>query len=276
LDDQLDDQLNNRLNNQLDDQLNNRSVGGAMRGADGSLLAMSDIGTPPGEWPRPTVGPRQSDSIAGLSLALSVLLWVGVGLAALSAVDSLANLAWLRGRDPDGLDMLTEQPLSWVTASSTLAGATLLVFVATIVIWLIWQFRATRNLQTWNVGMRRGSGWAIGAWFVPIIWWWWPAQNVHDLLRGSKPSLAPLGGFAPREPAEPIIGWWWAVWLLSSLAGQLSNRAFLNAYENSGWTLAYALDLVTQTLAVASGVLAVTVVGRVAQRQHERMALTQA
>ena len=209
-------------------------------------------------------------SIGGLSIALTVLLWTGVGLSVLALIDALASLVWLQGKDPDGDDFWFEQPATWALLSGVLAIVTFAVLLATVVVWCVWQNFATKNVLAWGGVPRRGSGWAVGAWFVPIINLWWPAQNVHDLLRLSTPGLGP-GSMPGRQLSEPVIGWWWGLWLASNFASQASGRLFFDAYDNSERTAAYASDLVAQPLGAASAVLAIAVVARVASRQRDSL-----
>jgi hypothetical protein len=138
-----------------------------------------------------------------------------------------------------------------------------------MVVWLVWQYRATRNVLAWGVLMRRGKGWAIGAWFTPIVWWWFPAQNVHDLLRGSKPGLPPNVS-ADREEPEPLIPWWWAAWLAANLAGQVSGRLFIHAGDNGSLEWAYRADLIGQSINIAAAILAIRVVTAISSRQQSR------
>lgn len=207
--------------------------------------------------------------ISGLSIALMCLLWLSVALSSVQIVDSLASLAWLSRYDTRGLDFLYSQPQTWEAVSALLAVVSAILLVATMVVWLVWQYLATRNVLAWGVLMRRGKGWAIGAWFTPIVWWWFPAQCVHDLLRGSKPGL-PSNTSADREDSEPLIPWWWAAFLLSNATGQVAGRLFLGAEDNGTWAWAFSADLVDQSLNIAAAVLAIRVVTGVSGRQRLR------
>jgi hypothetical protein len=72
---------------------------------------------------------------------------------------------------------------------------------------------ATRNVRAWGTEVRRGPGWAFGAWFVPIVSWWWPKQMVDDVWRGSHPAV-PAGTPIHLVPKTGLSAAWWVTWLL--------------------------------------------------------------
>src|SRR5262245_14862724 len=44
-----------------------------------------------------------------------------------------------------------------------------LVLVYTAVVFIVWLYRARRNLAIWGIlGLGWGPGWAIGGWFIPL------------------------------------------------------------------------------------------------------------
>ena len=91
------------------------------------------------------------------------------------------------------------------------AGLDLLVFIATGVLWCIWQYRAQGNaIEITGDGLQFTPGWAVGWWFIPVANLFKPFQAVRELWKASH------GGDAWRTLRTwPVIGWWWAVWILS-------------------------------------------------------------
>ena len=56
-------------------------------------------------------------------------------------------------------------------------------------VFIAWMHRAYRNLDVLDPGARRfDQGWAIGAWFVPVLMWWRPKQIINDIWRGGEGS----------------------------------------------------------------------------------------
>ncbi len=68
---------------------------------------------------------------------------------------------------------------------------------------------------------RFGKGWAIGAWFVPILNLFRPKQIANDIWRGSDSALpAHASDSWYNRPTPVLLAWWWAA---SSSAGSRSG-----------------------------------------------------
>jgi hypothetical protein len=147
----------------------------------GTILAPADrrcqrCGAPRGAAPQPV---RQNQyPLYGLGIAVVVLL----------AIDAAANVA-----------CVFFQPL-FLLASFTYYG--------TVVVFLIWFYMARINAEQHGAYMRRARGWAIGAWFVPVIALWFPLQIMTDIWRANQPAEM-------RWQTPTLVGWWWACWLLA-------------------------------------------------------------
>jgi Domain of unknown function (DUF4328) len=132
---------------------------------------------------------------------------------------------------------------------------------------IAWLHRAYRNLEALGAeGLRYGPGWAIGAWFVPILNLFRPAQIVRDVWRGSHPYLAdPL---AWRDTAVPLtFALWWAAHLLSGVFGGIGGSLRLSAEEAADLEVASALYIAADSLTAVAAVLAFVVVDRTTARQ---------
>jgi len=116
--------------------------------------------------------------------------------------------------------LVTQQELDsldgWVSGTAALGG---LVFVATVVVWCIWQHRAQANAVVLSGGgLRFTPGWAVGWWFIPIANLWKPFQAVRELWKASH------GGGWRTIGTWSLLGWWWATWLAGSLNVQLGSN----------------------------------------------------
>lgn len=54
---------------------------------------------------------------------------------------------------------------------------------------------------------RRASGWVVGAWFCPIVQFWYPFQIVDDIAKASQPP-----GAARSGRLRTLLYGWWATW----------------------------------------------------------------
>ena len=88
----------------------------------------------------------------------------------------------------------------------------LLLFIAIAVVFLVWFYRVRKNAGLWGP-QSRSQGWAIGAWFTPVVAAWFPVQIMRDAWRTSGADQA------QRTSAARWTGVWWTFWLLASPAG---------------------------------------------------------
>jgi hypothetical protein len=85
-----------------------------------------------------------------------------------------------------------------------------LLLLSTIPVFLVWLYHASRNAEETGYPLRRSAGWAIGGWFVPVIFLWFPCQCVSDVWRAAQPPERRL-----RIPWLVVA--WWTCWLLAWL-----------------------------------------------------------
>jgi hypothetical protein len=69
-----------------------------------------------------------------------------------------------------------------------------------------------RNAGLW-APQRHGQGWALGAWFTPVLFLWFPFQMLGDVWRASEPAPA------SRRGTDPVAKAWWACWTASGRRG---------------------------------------------------------
>jgi hypothetical protein len=94
--------------------------------------------------------------------------------------------------------------------ASDVVGLLLLLII--IPVFLVWLYHASRNAEDSGYPQRWSPGWAIGGWFVPVIFLWFPYQVVSDIWRA---------GQAPERRARtpwPVVAWW-TCWLLAWVTG---------------------------------------------------------
>lgn len=153
------------------------------------------------------------------------------------------------------------------------AGLILVVtLVAATVVFIMWFHRAYKNLSALGAtGLRYGTGWAIGAWFVPFLNLWRPKQIANDIWRASDRGARPDQGIDWREKTVPgFLTAWWAVWVVSIYAWNFSTRFYFSGDEAEDIRNAGYADLVSLGLDIAAAVLAIYVVVQVTRRQEDR------
>jgi hypothetical protein len=76
-------------------------------------------------------------------------------------------------------------------------------FFVAMVMFLVWFYRARVNAEGHGWPQRLSPGWAIGAWFVPVVNFWFPFRIMVDIWRAGLPEQ-------PRTKIAILPGMWWA------------------------------------------------------------------
>ncbi len=145
----------------------------------------------------------------GLATALTVLLGVAT-LTSLFGAAAFANRVSAVGDvGQDGLFASLDR----LDDADSLAGGAMalhiVVFIATAVVFIIWQHRHARNATMLRGQLDLGSGWAIGGWFIPVANYVLPGLQIRGAAKASDPGLAPG---APRQQGRcPAVVALWAV-----------------------------------------------------------------
>lgn len=146
------------------------------------------------------------------------------------------------------------------------------VYAVTVVFFAMWIHRASSNLDPLGAQNQRFSpGWAVGWWFVPIMWLWRPYQVVKEIWLGSDPYY--VGGKANQWKEAPVwrwLGWWWAAWILSGVVGWSTFRGFYSAETLEDIKGADQAGIFADVLFIAISVLAVFLVRVISSHQESK------
>jgi uncharacterized protein DUF4328 len=202
--------------------------------------------------------------------------WAKKLLLVAGVVDALAvvtGLASYRLADRAASGSATFEQFNAAEARHDLVILTqMVVYLVAAVVFIRWFHRAYANLPAVGIeGLRHSSGWAIGAWFVPIASLFWPKQIADEIWRGSDPSLEADPGRSWREGNVPVFfGVWWLAFITSSLLVAAGSELWGGAETYSDVKLAAVVEVAGNTLGILSGVLAYLVVERTSERQQAR------
>jgi hypothetical protein len=163
--------------------------------------------------------------------------------------------------------------------TSVIAIVELVAFITAGVCFTVWFHRAYSNLLRLGATTTRyTTGWAIGAWFVPVLNLWRPKQIANDIWRGSDPHH-PRQQPSWGEPVSPLLWLWWGaflvLWILNGAAAQEWNSAAQAATVHSIRS-ATGLDIASEAVSIIAAGLAITVVLTLRRRQIERARADQA
>lgn len=168
---------------------------------EGWWLASDGKWYPPESVPEP---PASEASLIFLSESLSRtvvgFLWVLAALNGLAVILDLGDV----GADEN--------------AQITLGGLYTLGFLATVVLFIVWFFKAYKAAQSrGGTGRRWSAGWAVGAWFIPFANLVIPKLVMNEIDRMSNPDAGPppIDNRWEGLPRLQTSEWWWAVWIAS-------------------------------------------------------------
>ncbi len=174
-------------------------------------------------------------------------------------VDYLAGLPGVTDSDLFAADDATMAAV-WVN---------LLVFVASVAVFLTWLWRARVNSERLSgVHHRMGRGWTIGSWFCPVVNLWFPRRIVDDIWRASRPGVPADQWEIHPLPLSPLVRAWWLV-LIAGYVMQYLLRLQTNMTEVSvGYFQTIAVySTINAGLAILAGVLLIRVVRQITEWQ---------
>ncbi|QMU75998.1 DUF4328 domain-containing protein [Streptacidiphilus sp. PB12-B1b] len=225
--------------------------------------------------PMGPVGPGQPPKApGGLSIAAQILL----------AVEAFGSLVGLVGTVLV-LASLNAHGISGRAGTFTEGFATLLtapVFLAAVVVFIIWFHKVRSNIDVIAPQLRRsyGRGWAIGSWFVPIGWFWIPRIVAGDVWQASLPL-----GSDPRRTStrSALLNTWWLLWCgmwvfaIAEAAQSDAARIAANGPNGDGTVSLSSLEagavlgLIVCVLRAAAALSALFVVRRITTLQQVRI-----
>jgi Domain of unknown function (DUF4328) len=213
--------------------------------------------------------PRQMLGLAwGVVVCLGIvgLLYVGTIIAALS----LHAAAGGEGNIADDYHTYS----AWIGFSG-------LAFLVSAVVFIAWFNRAYKNLRRLGVqNMRYGPGWAIGAWFVPILSLFRPKQIANDIWRGSERGVEVSTQW--HEVWVPsLLHWWWGLFLAQGTLTWIGERLTAAGYGKlttfegslgSGFSQIKSgtiVDVLGSLTGIAAAIVAIMIVSQLTTRLDE-------
>jgi hypothetical protein len=147
----------------------------------------------------------------------------------------------------------------------------LAVYVATVVVFLMWLYRSYENLPSLGVPRNQiqySSGWAVGSFFIPFVSLVVPYRAMRELWKKSLPNYREL----LSDPGPPaFFPLWWAAWLVSNFLNQIHFR--LSWRENMTPEASATLGIISGLMDILSAILALMVVKEIDRQQTDSATL---
>ncbi|GAA3866416.1 hypothetical protein GCM10022207_33550 [Streptomyces lannensis] len=152
-----------------------------------------------------------------LATALTVLFSLTIG------VDLLLAAAYVYVRQLLGSGSVAYDDLTRADGLQALSDALqTLLLVPTAVVFIIWFFRIRKNADFFAPdACEMKSGWAIGAWFIPIGNLWLPRKIAGEVWNASTDWDS-----EPRGTSQTSMNVWWVLFVASSLLQRFSGAEY--------------------------------------------------
>lgn len=207
------------------------------------------------------------ESATGRAKAATICLKISMGILGATALIDLMTIV-----SPPDMQALAQGQMSPATAMLMMfAGLVTLLhlgaIIATAIVFLMWLYRAYRNLHAFGMATEVSPGWVVGYWFIPIVNLFRPYQRVNELLEKSITIASRFGCNANIiDPSK--AGAWWACYLISGLIGRAADRSSLSASSSESLVFAAVLDMASAILGIFAGWFIITIIQSV-DEMHE-------
>ena len=201
--------------------------------------------------------------LQGLAKALYLLLGTSILVSLLSAFayHRRAGLITSAIRNPWSVSLVKLENADSAVQSSGLAA--LVLQLAIPLVFIVWAWRATKNLESWGAPFQRGPKWAIGAWFVPLAGMWIGYQVVRDAWR-----LVPTSEEAYPERNNP----WLIAWIAYLISNGLTGFGSRLSGQELSLTDLRVVDRILEAghfVRLAAGIALIFAVRQISKRQDE-------
>lgn len=213
--------------------------------------------------------------LAGRTRAAQIALGVVCVFVVVMAISTYAEIQILERID--AATFVTDEEIeSNDIRQGLIALAFVLVFIGTVVLWCVWIHRASKNLWPLAINDQRFSPrWAVGWWFVPIMWYFRPYQVVKEIWLGSDPNgvkPAPWGVDVSAEWRSfvvwPGLGWWWGFWVLALSSSSGSGDVLGD--DIGRMIFVDYVAIATHVILIVAAVLAIRLIGIIDVRQDQK------
>jgi heme/copper-type cytochrome/quinol oxidase subunit 2 len=199
---------------------------------------------------------------SSLAKALKIIFYSILGLKIISIYSNYMQYRLLSNA-LNGIAISADDAHSNTIRQVTLSVLLTLALLASMVVFIIWFYRAYKNLHLLGVRtLNHTAGWAIGAWFVPFLNLGRPYVIMREIWDESQEQVN--GDNSELNVSSALVGWWWAFWLTNNLIANITLR-FISTDTVPG--------LMNSTMALIIsgivGVVAVTVTLIMLTRAHE-------
>jgi uncharacterized protein DUF4328 len=219
--------------------------------------------TPQPYAPQPYIA-HPYQSAHGRARAVVALLIAGAVISLLTIPSHILDMYVT----PLGADQeLSDNPLALLALLLTaiLGLATVAVYIATVITFLMWLYRANNNIAAFGEPREHSAGWAVGSFFVPFANLVIPYRAVKEIWKKSDPAGADSLLYTPSPPG--YFPAWWGFWIAMNIANNIYFRMTLADAPADATAI---VGIASEVLTIAAAWFAILVVRDIDRRQTER------
>jgi len=186
-----------------------------------------------------------------------LFIWIVLALEIVSLISNTMQynlLQWVM----DG-NFVTDQELELNDSrQQIIAGGYLFFFIVSGITFIMWFKRAYFNLHQRVRNLSYTEGWAIGAWFVPIISLYRPYKIMKELYEETKKLLKKSDLLHFNDLSTIYLGYWWALWIISGILTQIYYRFPVNTIQN--FSDATMVDIFSNILGIPLALITIKII----------------
>jgi hypothetical protein len=185
--------------------------------------------------------------------------WALIALALYAIFDVVAFFSGLAEYRLLGTDYTLAQANANDDRQALISAVQFVLLIGAAFFFLRWFKRAYENVEHLGGERRYGTGWAIGAWFVPILNLWRPKQIANDIWKASNRD--------GDTSVSSLLHVWWGAWLVAGWIGNMTLRFAFTAETPDELQGAAAANVAAVSLEFGAALLAIWVVHTITARQ---------
>ena len=202
--------------------------------------------------------------------AVIIVFWIFVGSSIFILVSTYAELGLLNkiAADEyieDGAILASEDRLGLASLVH------LIVFIASIVVFIQWFRRAYGNLERSGVPyVAHRETMTIWAWIIPIVFLYRPLQMMNEIWKESQERIHTFDQLFVIRNIKPVVGVWWAIHILSHIIGQFEFRQMMNEYPSTAELISAAqFSLVSSGVELFEALMVILIVSQITKMEDK-------
>ncbi len=203
--------------------------------------------------------PRQRAQFATYSLSAGLVLAVAEVFVSFWQLSRLSN-----GVVP-GEDELTLADSAEVLVRLATPG----VYIITIILFLMWFHRVSRNLKPLGVcDQQHSPGWAVGSWFVPFANLFVPYRIAREIWLKSDNDANEYGFLNTESTVPGFMSLWWGFWIISNIFQNAASQLSFRASSSEMLSMEEWLIILANGLSIVTTIFVLRVIKDITARQE--------